>query len=218
MGTRAALQAYLDQQDGHVGGEKYWQYVYGWSGGGAPYCVVGMDAAFKATNTKCNYFPATVAFDNRDRGVIGSAYRGRWNLEWLDAISFDWDGDGGGDHVGFFIRYLGNGMCRTFEFNVSNTAGYRTRYVSQIICGIRPQYDEEKEEEVYSFATIKKGSYGDAVGMMQAALNIRNGANIKLDKDFGPYTDKKLREFQKKVGIGVDGVCGHITWGKLLGK
>lgn len=214
MGTRAELQAYLDQQDGHVGGEKYWQYVYGWSGGGAPYCVVGMDAAFKATNTKCNYFPATVAFDNRDRGVIGSAYRDRWNLEWLDAISFDWDGDGGGDHVGFFIRYLGNGKCRTFEFNVSNTAGYRTRDVSDIICGIHPEY----ETEVKALKLTQRGDKGAEVIVIQNLLNLRGITNMHVDGIFGAKTEAGVKEFQKLVGIYPDGKVGAKTWPALTSK
>lgn len=144
MGTRAQLQAYLDQQDGHVGGAKYWEYVYGWSGAGLPFCAVGVSAAFKAANVACRYFPSKVAFDTRDKGIIGDAWRDRWNLKYLDAIAFDWDGDNGGDHVGFFIEYLGNGLCRTFEFNVSNSVGYRTRYVSSIIGGIRPEYEEDE--------------------------------------------------------------------------
>ena len=149
MGTKAQMQAYLDAQNGHVGGAKYWQYVYGWSGGGLPYCAVGVSAALKATDTECAYFPSKVAFDSRDKAEIGSAYRTRNNLEYLDAIAFDWDGDNGGDHVGFFIKYLGDGKCRTFEFNVSNTAAYRTRNVSDILCGIRPKYSDNKPRKLH---------------------------------------------------------------------
>ena len=197
MGTKAQLQAYLDSQDGHVGGERYWQYVYGWSGGGLPYCVVGMDAAFKYTDTECNYYPSTVAFDNNDRGIIGPAYRDRWNLEYLDAISFDWDGDGVGDHVGFFIGYLGDGKCRTFEFNVSNTAAYRTRDVSQIICGIRPRYSGEKSGKL-----VVDGVFGSVTcRALQEALQ-RHGyyKGYLLDGEFGHYTKLALQNYLRKLG------------------
>lgn len=144
MGTRAALQAYLDQQDGHVGGEKYWQYAYGWSGGGLPFCAVGVTCSLMAADVECAYFPSKVAFDKTDLWRIGDDWRDRWNLEWLDPIAFDWDKDGSGDHVGFFMAYLGDGKCRTFEYNVSNSVGYRIRDVERIIGGIRPHFDEDE--------------------------------------------------------------------------
>lgn len=214
MGTKAQMQAYLDAQNGTVGGAKYWQYVYGWSGGGLPYCTVGVSAALKATDTECAYFPSKVAFDNRDKSVIGSAYRTRNSLEWLDAISFDWDGDNGGDHVGFFIKYLGNGKCRTFEFNVSNTAGYRTRDVSDIICGIHPEY----ETEVKALKLTQRGDKGAEVIVIQNLLNLRGITNMHVDGIFGAKTEAGVKEFQKLVGIYPDGKVGAKTWPALTSK
>lgn len=219
MGTKAQLRAYLDAQDGHVGGAKYWEYVYGWSGGGLPFCAVGVSAALKATDTKCPYFPSKVAFDRRDKSVIGSRWVNRDNLEYLDAIAFDWDADGSGDHVGFFLEYIGGGRCRTFEFNVSNSCGYRTRYVSDIIGGIRPYYaSSKKEEDVYDFKTIKRGSHGNEVMLLQSALNIRQHSGFALDGDFGPYTDAEVRRWQSDHGLYADGICGPKTWPTVLGK
>lgn len=214
MGTKAQMQAYLDAQNGHVGGAKYWEYVYGWSGGGLPFCAVGVSAALKATDTKCAYFPSKVAFDNRDRKVIGSAYRTRWNLGYLDAISFDWDGDGGGDHVGFFMQYLGDGKCRTFEFNVSNSCGYRTRNVSDIICGIHPEYTPEKK----SLPVLKKGDRGDAVMALQLLLVLRGFATFKPDAIFGDKTAASVASFQKAVGLYPDEIVGAKTWPALTSK
>lgn len=214
MGTKAQMQAYLDAQNGTVGGAKYWQYVYGWSGGGLPYCAVGVSASFKATDTECAYFPSKVAFDSRDKAEIGSAYRTRNNLEYLDAISFDWDGDGGGDHVGFFIKYLGDGKARTFEFNVSNTAGYRTRDVSDIICGIHPEY----ETEVKALKLTQRGDKGAEVIVIQNLLNLRGITNMHVDGIFGAKTEAGVKEFQKLVGIYPDGKVGAKTWPALTSK
>lgn len=214
MGTKAQMQAYLDAQNGTVGGAKYWQYVYGWSGGGLPYCAVGVSAALKATDTECAYFPSKVAFDNRDKSVIGSAYRTRNSLEYLDPVAFDWDGDGGGDHVGFFIKYLGNGKCRTFEFNVSNTAGYRTRDVSDIICGIHPEY----ETEVKALKLTQRGDKGAEVIVIQNLLNLRGITNMHVDGIFGAKTEAGVKEFQKLVGIYPDGKVGAKTWPALTSK
>lgn len=214
MGTKAQMQAYLDAQNGTVGGAKYWQYVYGWSGGGLPYCAVGVSAALKATDTECAYFPSKVAFDSRDKAEIGSAYRTRNSLEYLDPIAFDWDGDGGGDHVGFFIKYLGDGKARTFEFNVSNTAGYRTRNVSDILCGIRPKY----KKEVKSLKLTQRGDKGAEVIVIQHLLNLRGITNMYVDGIFGAKTEAGVKEFQRLVGIYPDGKVGAKTWPALTSK
>ena len=54
--------------------------------------------------------------------------------------------------------------------------------------------------------TIKKGSKGKAVMLMQVILG------VTVDGDFGAKTDAAVRNFQKKNGLAVDGVCGKNTW------
>lgn len=221
MGTSSQLLDWAAKQIGTVGGSKYWYDVYGWSGNGLPWCAVFVSDALKQTNTKCNYFPSTVAFDRTDMGRIGSAWVDKYNLKPGDLLAFDWDGDGSGDHVGIVEKVLGSGVYQTIEGNVSNSCGRRTRYASSIIGGIRPSYtgsSSKEEEDLYSFSTVKKGSKNNTVKIMQAALNVRNSAGLEVDGYFGPVTDERLRSFQKKKGLVVDGICGPITWGKLLGK
>lgn len=58
--------------------------------------------------------------------------------------------------------------------------------------------------------TIKLGSKGDTVKKLQKALN------LTVDGDFGPKTDKAVREFQTKNKLTVDGIVGNNTW-KALG-
>lgn len=57
--------------------------------------------------------------------------------------------------------------------------------------------------------TIKLGSKGEAVKVLQVALN------LTVDGDFGPKTDKAIKEFQKEHGLVVDGVVGPKTWSAL---
>ena len=221
MGTSKQLLDWATNQLGTVGGSKYWLDAYGWSGNGWPWCAVFVTDALKQTGTKCNYFPSTVAFDLRDKAVIGSAFVDKYNLKPGDILTFDWDGDGSGDHVGIVEKVIGYGVYQTIEGNVSNSCGRRTRYASSIICGIRPQYTEsqpEKEEEVYNFALVKKGSRSNAVKMCQAALNIRNNAGLEVDGYCGPLTEAAIKAWQKKKGIYPDGMCGAKTWPALLGK
>ena len=145
MGTRDQVLELARSQVGTVGGEKYWREAFGWSGNGYPFCAVGLSWLFKKTGTDCPYFPSTVAFDRRDLGSIGGRWVGAWDLQPGDPLSFDWDGDGGGDHVGIVETRYGAGSYRTVEFNVSGRVDYRYRSVSDgILCGIRPYYKEDE--------------------------------------------------------------------------
>lgn len=57
--------------------------------------------------------------------------------------------------------------------------------------------------------TIKKGSKGYDVWLLQHALN------LAIDGIFGPLTDEAVREFQKENGLQVDGIVGPKTWAVL---
>lgn len=57
---------------------------------------------------------------------------------------------------------------------------------------------------------IKLGSSGEDVKYLQKLL-IKNGYTISADGDFGPKTDKAVRDFQKSKGLKVDGIVGPAT-------
>lgn len=57
--------------------------------------------------------------------------------------------------------------------------------------------------------TIKKGSRGYDVWLLQHALN------LYTDGIFGSLTDEAVRLFQKENGLVVDGIVGPKTWAKL---
>lgn len=60
--------------------------------------------------------------------------------------------------------------------------------------------------------TLKKGSKGESVKTLQTALG------IKADGDFGPGTEKAVKEFQKKNSLTADGIVGPKTWELLLNQ
>ena len=218
MGTKTQLLDWCRRQLGTVGGSKYWQDVKGWSGGGLPWCAIFCSDALKQTNTPCNYFPSTVAFDARDKSVIGSALVNRYSLQPGDMVSFDWDGDGGGDHVGIVEKVLGDGVYQTIEGNVSNSVGRGTRSVSNILYGIRPRYDAEKKE-LKALPLLKKGDKGFAVGVLQRLLILRGIATFtNPDEVFGDKTEASVKKFQELVGIYPDGKVGAKTWPALTAK
>ena len=63
-------------------------------------------------------------------------------------------------------------------------------------------------------ATLTKGSKGQAVKDLQTALN-RAGCNLDVDGNFGPATDKAVRDFQALYELEVDGKAGPKTMAKL---
>jgi putative chitinase len=71
--------------------------------------------------------------------------------------------------------------------------------------------DGGNDVDVGDIGVLRRGSRGDGVKMMQAALGI--GA----DGIFGPGTERKLKEWQAANGLTADGIAGPMTLAKLLG-
>ena len=71
--------------------------------------------------------------------------------------------------------------------------------------------DDDNDMDVSDIGTLRKGSRGDGVKMMQEALGI--GA----DGAFGPGTERALKAWQAANGLTADGIAGPMTLEKLLG-
>jgi peptidoglycan hydrolase-like protein with peptidoglycan-binding domain len=56
---------------------------------------------------------------------------------------------------------------------------------------------------------LRRGSTGPNVVYLQGALG------IKQDGQFGPITERSVRQFQQQNGILIDGIVGPITWSRL---
>ena len=70
-----------------------------------------------------------------------------------------------------------------------------------------------------SLPTVRKGDTGSRVKAVQALL-IGYGYNLSpygADGSFGSLTETRVKEYQNKNGLTVDGVVGANTWNKLLG-
>lgn len=66
------------------------------------------------------------------------------------------------------------------------------------------------------FPDIKSVTKSNLAWLIQACLVI-NGYDIECDGSYGPGTAAIIKEFQKKNGLTVDGICGKNTMLKLLG-
>jgi hypothetical protein len=61
----------------------------------------------------------------------------------------------------------------------------------------------------------KKGMKGKKVRLIQEWLCL-HGYHIVIDGDFGDATDTAVRQFQKENKLGIDGIVGEKTFGKLV--
>ncbi|MFB6837188.1 peptidoglycan-binding protein [Streptomyces sp. NPDC056361] len=75
---------------------------------------------------------------------------------------------------------------------------------------------ERAEEAAAGAPTLQQGSHGPAVRKLQRLLNDHlPDLQLEVDGQFGPVTDGRVREFQERVAIAVDGIVGPETWGHL---
>ena len=139
-----------------------------------------------------------------------------------DIVFFDFDHNGNSDHVGFIYKKKDSTHYYTIEGNTGtmNQANggevmIRLRNTSVISRIARPKYKKpkkttKKKVNVSKFPTLKKGSSGKYVKLLQKKLK------IKQDGIFGSDTQKAVKAFQKKHGLTADGVVGKKTWKALL--
>lgn len=198
MGTKKELLNWARMQVGTKGGSKYWYDVYGWSGGGYPWCAVWDSDALQQSDTDCAYFPSTYAFDKSDMPKIGSAWVDPYSLVEGDMVAFDWDRDGSGDHVGVIESVISYGYYRTIEGNVSDMCDYRWRKVTDgIIGGIRPRYSDEPSGKL-----VVDGYFGKMTCLELQVTLQRHGyyTAYYLDGDFGYYTKLELQKYLRHLG------------------
>lgn len=62
---------------------------------------------------------------------------------------------------------------------------------------------------------MKKGSNGKEVAEAQRKLKKVLNKNLSIDGDFGPVTEKAVKEFQRRFGLTADGIIGRRTSAKL---
>lgn len=72
-----------------------------------------------------------------------------------------------------------------------------------------------EDDIVTKLPTLRKGSTGEHVSIMQALLR-HHGAGITVDGQFGPQTEQIVRYVQGTEGLVQDGICGPQTWSALL--
>jgi putative peptidoglycan binding protein len=144
-------------------------------------------------------------------------------------VFFDWNGTnviGAIDHVGYVVQRLGNGRLITLEGNTADSVKLRVRGADVIAGFGTPKYDAPTPVVI---KPVNKYPYKAGTFMMKGWLNstgvkaVQNRLNtlgyrpkLTADGDFGTKTEMAVKWFQRMAGVGVDGVVGPETWGKMF--
>lgn len=96
-------------------------------------------------------------------------------------------------------------------------------YKDQLDGHVEDKPENPKEQiptDPVTLPTLKRKDKGVSVAMMQIALKCHGYWTYPLERwtdgDFGSNTESKLKQFQQKNGLKVDGICGKQTWDRLL--
>lgn len=65
-----------------------------------------------------------------------------------------------------------------------------------------------------NYTDLRQGDTLPMVGVLQLLLN-RTGASLTPDGIFGPKTAAAVKLFQRSRKLGIDGIVGEHTWGRL---
>lgn len=158
-----------------------------------------------------NKFKASGRYDNTPK--VGSV------------IFFSGSRHSGANHIGIVYK-VDNNYIYTVEGNTSggsavidNGGGvakktYKRGY-SRILGYGQPKYDTDSTEGLKNMKTIKNGSTGHSVNILQAILKDVYGKTLSVDGDFGNNTENQLKNVQTKLGLTSDGICGDKTWAAM---
>lgn len=116
------------------------------------------------------------------------------SLEWTDVIVLSGT-DNGGDHGEYGI------------------------YLDVRVSPDSPVDPALAEEAAAGTPMIRRGARGPAVRKLQRLLNVHVSdlPPLVMDGQFGPATDGRVREFQRRSALVVDGIVGPKTWHALTG-
>lgn len=64
--------------------------------------------------------------------------------------------------------------------------------------------------------TLREGSSGPDVRLVQRLLNEQNSAGLTTDGVFGPRTKTAVINYQRRFGLTPDGIVGNNTWNRLI--
>ena len=200
---------------------------YGWNE--VPWCAIFVSWVFYHEGLP---LPATKekGFASVAVGMEWFRRQGRWKPPsalarpgWL--VFLDWSSEPGLDHMGIVTARLPDGRVATIEGNTSdpNSASsasvgvFEKRRRAGIVGYGVPNFGAAPDQ----LPLLKRGHRGHAVRRVQGLLRAANPGltdeDLTLGGDFGPVTERLVKELQNRHGLEVDGIVGPKTWRALLG-
>lgn len=188
---------------------------------GQPWCAMTISYLFTHADESQTQIPKSAVCSGIVRNIK------RINISEIrkgDIVIFDWNFDNENDHIGIvndvtfktIQTYDGNDSNDRFNLNIRDK-----KFVSK---AYRPEYDVDNNSignnpignnRQITFPTIKRGSKGSYVTMLQIILNA-NGFNLVVDSECGLKTSQAIEQFQKNNALTIDGVVGSMTWKRLF--
>lgn len=114
-------------------------------------------------------------------------------------------------------------ICREFERPAVNNIDARFQAAKTLQYELDldgsdadPQEEEPTESHALTLPDLQIGSTGDAVVLLQAALNVRGYDCGSYDGIFGAKTQSALNNFKRDNGLDTDGKADAQTWAELL--
>ena len=109
-------------------------------------------------------------------------------------------------------------ICKEFERPAVNNidARYSAANVLKYEINLDDTEEEQKEDRSFILPDLQINSTGDAVVLLQAALNVRGYNCGKADGIFGAKTQSALNSFKRDKGMKTDGKADALTWAELL--
>lgn len=191
-----------DQSGNEVRTQSYWNFPWN--------CVL----RYKGNNQSTGPYTATVTFSEPTlrKGSRGSEVKEL--QEKLIALGYDCGPDGAD---GIFGNNTYSAV-RSFQWDMGMTVtGEADEKTLNSLKQAKPKEATETatvEEPI--LPELKQGSRGDAVYLMQAALNLRKFPCGKADGEIGAQSLAALNRFKRSIGRDADGICDEDTWKKLL--
>lgn len=166
-----------------------------------------------------------VRFDHASRGDPADVVEG-------DLLFYSWNGDSIADHVETAIESVGTGArTHNIGYNTGSPEGCHDLWRDRryLLCRLRPSRNggythggapgpgpgpAPAPPAPSGPRVLSQGMTGQDVANLQSQLN-RFGYGLAVDGDFGPATDRAVRDFQSRHGLTVDGQVGSATRGAL---
>ena len=108
--------------------------------------------------------------------------------------------------------------AKELEAEISEAEEWKTAGTVLAVCRQteEPSLCLSNSELYYPYRMIDKSMAGTDVAVLQAVLAARGYYTGALDGIFGDALDAAVRKFQMDHDLAVDGVCGPMTWRKIL--